>query len=47
MKNGVLDESSWDDLWNNHLSGLLFEYLRGTPNAEEDLKKLKETYNAH
>lgn len=40
-----LDNNSWTSLWENHLKGLLFEYLRGLPNAEEDLNKLKRAYN--
>lgn len=31
-------------LWENHLKGLLFEYLRGSANAEENLKKLELIY---
>ena len=34
-----------NELWNNHLYGLLFEYLRGLPNAEEDLETLRRAYN--
>lgn len=44
LVNGQLEESSWNDLWDNHISGLLFEYLRGTPNAAKDLEKLKNAY---
>jgi 5-methylcytosine-specific restriction protein B len=33
------------NLWENHLYGLLFEYLRGLPNAENDLKKLHRAYS--
>lgn len=40
-----LDDNSWTSLWKNHLKGLLFEYLRGLPNAEEDLDKLERAYN--
>lgn len=32
-------------LWDFHLKGLLFEYLRGNMNAEEQLKELKEAYD--
>ena len=32
-------------LWVFHLKGLLFEYLRGNMNAEEQLKELKEAYD--
>lgn len=45
MDNGRLTDSSWESLWDNHLKGLLFEYLRGLPNADSDLKKLEEAYN--
>ncbi|MDO4949452.1 MAG: AAA family ATPase [Bacteroidales bacterium] len=43
-ENGDLIESSWNSLWNNHLKGLLFEYLRGFPNADLDLNKLEKAY---
>jgi GTPase subunit of restriction endonuclease len=32
-------------LWSNHLRGLLFEYLRGIPNADEELNNLKKAYD--
>ena len=32
-------------LWDFHLKGLLFEYLRGNMNAEEQLKELKDAYD--
>lgn len=32
-------------LWEFHLEGLLFEYLRGNMNAEEQLKELKKAYD--
>lgn len=41
---GKLEEVSWENLWNNHLYGLLFEYLRGVPDAEEELQKLYRAY---
>ncbi len=31
-------------LWNNHLKGLLFEYLRGNQNANSQLEELKKAY---
>ena len=31
-------------LWENHLKGVLYEYLRGTLNAVENLKKLERVY---
>lgn len=37
-------DASWDKLWGNHLQGLLFEYLRGMPNAKDELQKLHRAY---
>ena len=39
--------TKWDDLWNFHLYGLLFEYLRGEPpkRREELLNGFKKTYD--
>lgn len=39
-----LGDDSWKSLWYNHLYGLLFEYLRGLPNAEDDLDTLYRAY---
>lgn len=36
--------ASFEGLWDYHLYGLLFEYLRGLPNAETDMEKLKKAY---
>jgi hypothetical protein len=41
----VNEEAPFDCLWNNHLKGLLNEYLRGTPNADDKLKALEVAYN--
>lgn len=38
-------EQPFDCLWNNHLKGLLFEYLRGNHKAKELLEKLYKAYN--
>lgn len=35
----------FDYLWENHLKGLLFEYLRGNRRAKELLEKLHNAYN--
>ena len=35
---------AYQQLWENHLRGVLFEYLRGSFNAAENLKKLEEVY---
>ena len=32
-------------LWDYHLKGILTEYLRGNPKADEELEKLKEAYD--
>ena len=35
----------FDELWTNHLKGLLYEYLRGKPNIDEKIKRLYQAYN--
>lgn len=35
-------ETAFKSLWENHLNGLLFEYLRGMPDAENKLDELKK-----
>lgn len=35
---------AYQKLWENHLHGVLFEYLRGSFNAVDNLKKLEEVY---
>ena len=37
-------EDAYRHLWENHLKGLLFEYLRGTANATENLNRLEQVY---
>lgn len=37
-------DDPWEDLWNYHLKGLLFEYFRGIPDAIDKLKSLKEVF---
>lgn len=39
------EKNSLNSLWTYHLEGLLFEYLRGKPNASELLKGLKDAYD--
>lgn len=43
--NGEYDKKSFTDLWDNHLEGLLREYLRGMQNVDEKIEKLKAAYN--
>jgi 5-methylcytosine-specific restriction protein B len=38
------EKEPFEHLWNNHIKGVLFEYLRGLPNATEILNNLKSTY---
>ena len=46
LKNYVRDtDGGFENLWNNHLEGLLHEYLRGSLNIEENIAKLKAAYN--
>lgn len=41
----INEEQPFVCLWNNHLKGLLFEYLRGNRKAKELLEKLYKAYN--
>lgn len=38
------DSYGYDKLWDYHLKGLLFEYLRGMPDAEEKLDALRKAF---
>ena len=35
---------AFEDLWKNHLEGLLFEYTRGMPKQEEIIENFKKAY---
>ncbi len=35
----------WKDLWNYHLKGVLYEYFRGEPDADNNMKELEKAYN--
>lgn len=39
------DEKPFEKLWDNHLGGLLYEYLRGTGDEENKLHVLKNAYD--
>ena len=41
----INEKQPFECLWNNHLKGLLFEYLRGNRKAKELLEKLYKAYN--
>ncbi len=43
-ENNTNKEAAYRHLWENHLKGVLFEYLRGTENAMENLKRLEQVY---
>jgi hypothetical protein len=38
-------KGDFEQLWENHLVGVLFEYLRGLPEREKRLKELFDAYN--
>ena len=38
-------EKRFESLWEYHIKGILQEYLRGNPNAQEELEKLKAAYD--
>lgn len=38
-------EKRFESLWDYHLKGILQEYLRGNPNAKEELDKLEAAYD--
>ena len=37
--------NNFDELWNYHLEGLLYEYLRGSTNIDMKIERLKAAYN--
>lgn len=37
--------NNFDELWANHIEGLLYEYLRGKTNIEEKIERLHQAYN--
>lgn len=43
-ENGEYDETSFSDLWENHLEGLLLEYMRGMADVQKKIKKLANAY---
>lgn len=36
---------NFDELWENHIEGLLYEYLRGASNVETKIERLHQAYN--
>ena len=45
LKYGLYESNQFENLWNNHLEGLLREYLRGTTDIEDKIQKLKAAYD--
>lgn len=43
--NGSNEKEGFNSLWKNHLKWLLFEYLRGMPDTENQLEELEKDYN--
>lgn len=43
--NGTYDDSSFKNLWDFHLEGLLREYLRGMQDVDNLIEKLSKAYN--
>lgn len=37
--------NNFDDLWTNHIKGLLYEYLRGKTKIDEKIERLHQAYN--
>ena len=42
--NGEYVDTSFTDLWENHLEGLLFEYMRGMVDVPKKMKRLAEVF---
>lgn len=40
-----LNECTYEELWDYYLKGLVFEYLRGMPDADKNIQKIKEAYD--
>ena len=45
LTNYTDQENPFESLWNNHLHGVIFEYLRGLPSSEDLIEDLKKAYN--
>jgi hypothetical protein len=38
-------DDKWEDLWNYHIKGIVYEYYRGQPDAERKVALLKDEYD--
>ncbi len=45
LRNYQNEINPFDSLWSNHLEGVIFEYLRGLPESDELMNKLKNAYD--
>jgi 5-methylcytosine-specific restriction enzyme B len=45
LENYQNESNPFDSLWHHHLEGVVFEYLRGLPDSDELINKLKNAYN--
>lgn len=45
LRNYIDTQKPFESLWENHLHGVLFEYLRGMPDVKSKLGELKKSYN--
>jgi 5-methylcytosine-specific restriction protein B len=45
VENSENKSNKWNDLWNLHLKGTLFEYFRGEPDADNKIEQLKDAYD--
>lgn len=45
VKNYENKSNKWNDLWNLHLKGTLFEYFRGEPDADNKIEQLEKAYD--
>ena len=45
LANDNVSNECWENLWSNHLEGLLREYLRGTTNIDAKINRLKAAFD--
>ena len=39
-----LNDAMWDNLWDFHIKGLLYEYTRGTEDVAEKMRSFEQAY---
>ncbi len=45
LKLGLYEGDRFESLWNNHIKGVLYEYLRGNEEIDELIEDLRKAYN--